>query len=75
MDALWCETCGEAEQEVHTEHAGLCGDCFGASLAQVIEEATGDRFCGHPYYLDGKVVGLCLQMSGTEHVHGVITGA
>lgn len=26
-DVLWCESCGEAEQEVRTDYAGLCRDC------------------------------------------------
>lgn len=26
-EKLWCESCGEAEQTVHLDHAGLCDDC------------------------------------------------
>lgn len=26
-EKLWCESCGEAEQSVHTEFAGLCAQC------------------------------------------------
>jgi hypothetical protein len=27
-EVLWCETCGERTQEVSTEHAGLCLECW-----------------------------------------------
>lgn len=27
-EKLWCESCGEAEQKVHAEHAGLCTFCW-----------------------------------------------
>jgi len=27
-EVLWCETCGERPQEVRTEHAGLCRECW-----------------------------------------------
>lgn len=27
-EVLWCETCGERAQEVSTEHAGLCLECW-----------------------------------------------
>lgn len=70
----YCETCGESEQEVTSTHAGLCGDCYGASIAQIVHEATGDRICGHPLYVAGRVVAVCTVPHGTEHAHGVIEG-
>lgn len=27
-ELLWCETCGERPQELRTEHAGLCRECW-----------------------------------------------
>jgi hypothetical protein len=33
-EKLMCESCGEVEQEVHAEHAGLCGECYGATVAE-----------------------------------------
>lgn len=69
-EILWCETCGEEPAEVRSTHAALCGECFGASIREVVEETTGDRICGHPIYHDGKVCALCVEPFGTEHEHG-----
>lgn len=66
-----CESCGEAEQEHRGQHAGLCGDCFGRSLSDVIKEATGDHICGHPIYEGGRLVAICVQPHGIEHEHGI----
>lgn len=58
-ETLWCESCGEAPQEVRSTHAGLCGDCYGASISEAVREMTGDHICGHPLYHGGKVFAIC----------------
>lgn len=66
----WCESCGEAEVEVRSTYAGLCGDCYGASVSQVLLETTGDHICGHPIFHDGRLVAICFEPHGSEHTHG-----
>lgn len=69
-----CETCGEAPMEVSSLHAGLCGECYGATLRDVVADAIGDRICGHPLFVGGKMVAVCCVPFGQPHAHGVITG-
>lgn len=71
MDKPMCESCGEAEVEVRSTHAGLCGDCYGASISEVVRDAVGDHICGHPLFLDGKVAAICFEPHGSEHEHGI----
>lgn len=72
-DPLYCESCGEAEQDCHLNDAGLCGDCF----ADAFREATRGFFacepCGHPYHRGGRLVAVCVEPRGTEHAHGTVT--
>jgi hypothetical protein len=69
-DKLWCESCGEAEQEVSTSEAGLCGDCFAATISEMLEGLLPRQVCGHPYWNNGKIVAVCMYERGTEHAHG-----
>lgn len=71
---FWCEVCGEDEQEIHLQHAGLCGDCFANQMSALIHERTGDTFCCHPLFVNGKLAGMCLLPHGVEHFHGTIEG-
>jgi hypothetical protein len=70
MTTLWCEQCGEAEQEVHLADAGLCGDCF----AEAFREQTKGFFwhtpCGHPHFNSkGQMMAVCVRECGSEHDH------
>jgi len=72
-ERLWCESCGEAEQEVHSAHAGLCGDCYGKTISEVVHNYIGDHICGHPLFTNGRLVAICALPFGAEHEHGVVT--
>lgn len=72
-ETLWCESCGEVPQEVRSAHAGLCGDCYGASISEAVREMTGDHICGHPLYHGGKVFAICCLPHGQEHDHGTLS--
>ena len=72
VDILFCETCGEAEQEISLAEAGLCGDCFASQMSQVLAETIGDKFCCHPLFASGRLAGMCMIPHGMEHAHGKI---
>lgn len=70
---LMCETCGEAEQEVHLADAGLCGDCFAVAFREHNKGFFWSDPCGHPYFDSGtNMVAVCLKPHGTEHDHSCI---
>lgn len=69
MNTLYCEQCGEAEQEVRSTHAGLCGDCYGQTVSDTLREATGDHLCCQPLFAGGRLVAICAQPHGIEHAH------
>lgn len=73
-ETLWCESCGEGEQEIHLQHAGVCGDCFASQISELIREQTGDHFCCRPLFVTGKLAGVCMLPYGSEHAHGNIVG-
>jgi len=71
----WCEACGEAEQEISTSEAGLCGDCFASTVRLTLADSgLFDRaVCGHPYWYDGKLTAICVLPYGEEHLHLKLT--
>ena len=70
-ETIWCEACGEAEQEVSTSEAGLCGDCFAVSVRETLRDSGlfDTDICGHPLWYNGKLSAVCVLPFGTEHEH------
>ncbi len=67
-DTLWCEQCGEAEQEVHLSEAGLCGDCSRQIFSEILEPLLWSKPCGQPLFnREGQMVAICVIPHGTEH--------
>lgn len=71
---LWCESCGEAEQEISTAEAGLCGDCFGRAVSESLSESGlfDRRICGHPLFHAGRMAAICVLPHGEEHEHPML---
>ena len=73
-DKIMCEQCGEAEQEVHLAHAGLCGDCFAQFFSDETKDMFWARVCGRPLFNEaGHMVAVCVQQHGVEHAHGNVS--
>lgn len=70
QETLWCEQCGESAVEVRSTHAGLCSECYAASVQEAVKEHLGDDICGRPMYRDGKFAAICCEPYGLEHDHG-----
>ena len=71
---LWCEICGEAEQELHLNDCGICSGCF----PQAFREGCPDFFwaepCGEPIFdRNGALVAVCVRPKGTEHDHSSLS--
>ena len=67
---LWCEQCGEQEQEVKFAEAGLCGNCAGVLFSAAIGKTLLPYIiCGRPIFHEGVITRICAEPHGTEHDH------
>lgn len=74
MEKLYCEICGEAEQECHLADAGVCGDCFAKTFRQITKNYFWNAPCGHPHFnRNGELIAVCVRPTGTEHDHSDVT--
>lgn len=68
-EILWCEQCGEAEQTVSFETAGLCDECAENSIREALEDAGfGTACCALFHQANGKLA-VCLSRDREEHDH------
>ncbi len=68
---VYCEVCGE--QEISTDHAGLCGACFAEAARRTLKrDGLGDFCCRLLTHEAGewRLHALCLEPYGSEHDHG-----
>jgi hypothetical protein len=66
---ILCEECGEQEQEIRLDYAGLCGDCFGRGVSEALVDYLGYKPCGRPLWHDGELRAICIEKHGDEHEH------
>lgn len=68
-DTLYCEECGDQEQQVSFANAGLCDDCARSTASEIISEMFGYKVCGQLLYGDHDLKAICIIPYGTEHEH------
>jgi hypothetical protein len=64
----YCEQCGEVPQEIQMQEAGLCLDCFGSTLSEILSEHLTYKPCGRVLMV-GELRAICIEPWGSEHDH------
>ena len=67
---IYCEQCGEQEQEVTFKDAGLCGDCATETFRVFFADFWPGEICGQPIFGDKGIERVCVIPFGIEHDHG-----
>jgi len=67
---VYCEICGETEQQVRTQEVGYCDECFKVAFREQTKHFFWAEPCAEPIYDATGLCLVCVEPRGTEHDHG-----